>query len=43
MGWWIPRRSHRYAGVFVVNPADAQYTLVYDYTNNPYVTVANEP
>ena len=35
--------SHRYAGVFVVNPNSAQYTLVYDYTNNPFVTVANEP
>ncbi|HAO46726.1 MAG TPA: LamG domain-containing protein [Ferruginibacter sp.] len=35
--------SHRYAGVFVVNPVSAQYTLVYDYTGNPYVTLANEP
>lgn len=35
--------SHRYAGVFVVNPNAAQYTLKYDYTNNPYITPTIEP
>ncbi|MFZ1530140.1 MAG: LamG-like jellyroll fold domain-containing protein [Ferruginibacter sp.] len=34
--------SHRYAGVFVANGNNAQYTLVYDYTNNPYVNATNE-
>ena len=34
--------SHRYAGVFVANPVNAQYTLLYDYTNNPVVNAGNE-
>lgn len=35
--------SHRYAGVFVVNPNAAQYTLKYNYASNPSVTTAIEP
>lgn len=35
--------SHRYAGVFVVNPNAAQYTLKYNYAGNPNVTTAIEP
>jgi hypothetical protein len=36
--------NNRYGGVFVVNgDAAARYTAQYDYTNNPNVTVANEP
>ncbi|MBL0183766.1 MAG: T9SS type A sorting domain-containing protein [Chitinophagaceae bacterium] len=34
--------SKRYAGVYMVNPNTAAYTLLYDYTNNPYVTPVNE-
>lgn len=34
--------SHRYAGVFVANGNNAQYTLLYDYTNNPFVNAGNE-
>ncbi|MBL0144540.1 MAG: LamG domain-containing protein [Chitinophagaceae bacterium] len=35
--------SKRYAGVYMVNPNTAAYTLQYDYTNNPFVTPVNEP
>ena len=35
--------SKRYAGVHMVNPNAAAYTLLYDYTNNPFVTPVNEP
>ena len=34
--------SKRYAGVYMVNPNAAAYTLLYDYTNNPFVTPVNE-